>query len=147
MIGRMSCTLRERVPMDGYGKRILVVDEDPGCQALLEVQLEQEGYAVYTACDGVAGTDEMRKRHFDAVITDGHMPGFSGVEFAKFYRTSWSDTLAILLTRDPNCTTDNEGEVDKASIRKPCEAAQVLSILRTATQPVQIEQAPSPWLR
>ncbi len=133
--------------MDGYGKRILVVEEDPSCRALLEVQLEQEGYAVYAACDCMAGTDEMRKRHFDAVIADGHMPGFSGVEFAKFCRASWPDTLVILLTRDPHCTTDNEGEVDKASIRKPCEAAQVLSILRTATQPVQIEQAPSPWLR
>ena len=41
--------------MDGYGKRILVVDEDADRRALLEVQLEQEGYAVQTACDGVAG--------------------------------------------------------------------------------------------
>ena len=133
--------------MDGYGKRILVVDEDPGCQALLEVQLEQEGYAVYTACDGVAGTDEMRKRHFDAVITDGHMPGFSGVEFAKFCRVSWPDTLVILLTRNLNCTTNNENEVDAASMRMPCDAAKLLSVLRAATQRVQIEQAPSPWLR
>ena len=61
--------------MDGYGKRILVIGDDDDCQALLEAQLEQEGYAVQTACDGVAGlVDEMRKRRFDAVITDGHMP-------------------------------------------------------------------------
>ena len=119
--------------MDGYGKRILVVEEDPSCRALLEVQLEQEGYAVYAACDGVAGTDEMRKRHFDAVITNGHMPGFSAIEFAKFCRISWPDTLVILLTRDLNCTTDNEGEVDAASVRMPCDAAQLLNVLRAAT--------------
>jgi CheY-like chemotaxis protein len=41
--------------MDGYGKRTLVVDEDAGCRALVEAQLEREGYAVQTACDGVAG--------------------------------------------------------------------------------------------
>ena len=133
--------------MDGYGKRILVVEEDPSCRALLEVQLEQEGYAVYAACDGVAGTDEMRKRHFDAVIADGHIPGFSGVEFAKFCRVSWPDTLVILLTRNLNCTTNNENEVDAASMRMPCDAAKLLSVLRAATQLVQIEQAPSPWLR
>ena len=102
---------------------------------------------MYAACDGVAGTDEMRKRHVDAIIADGHIPGFSGVEFAKFCRTSWPDTLVILLTRDLNCTTGNEGEVDAASRRKPCDATQLLSVLRAATQPVQIEQAPSPWLR
>jgi len=62
--------------MDGYGKRILVVDEDADRRALLEAQLEQEGYAVQTACDGVAGADEMRKRHVEAVIADGHLPGF-----------------------------------------------------------------------
>jgi CheY-like chemotaxis protein len=47
--------------MDEYGKGILVVDEDAGLRAVLRAQLEQEGYAVQTACDGVAGTDEMRK--------------------------------------------------------------------------------------
>jgi len=60
--------------MDGYGKRILVVDEDAGCRALVEAQLEHEGYTVQTACDGVAGLDEMRKRRFDAIIVDGLMP-------------------------------------------------------------------------
>jgi DNA-binding response OmpR family regulator len=84
--------------MDGYGKRILVVDEDIGRRALLEAQLEQEGYAVHTACDGVAGADEMRKRHFEVVIADGHMLGFSGIEFAKSCRTAWPNTLVILLT-------------------------------------------------
>jgi DNA-binding response OmpR family regulator len=41
--------------MDGCGMRILVVDDDAGYRALVEVQLEHEGYAVHTACDGVAG--------------------------------------------------------------------------------------------
>ena len=36
--------------MDGYGKRIRVIDEDADRRALLEAQLEQEGYAVQTAC-------------------------------------------------------------------------------------------------
>ena len=63
--------------MDGYGKRILVVDEDAGCRALVEAQLDPEGYAVQTARDGGAGLTEMRKWRFDAVIAAGHMPGSS----------------------------------------------------------------------
>jgi DNA-binding response OmpR family regulator len=111
--------MREEGLMDGYGKRILVIDKDVGRRAFLEAKLEEEGYAVQTACDGVAGTDEMRKRHFDAVIADGHRSGFRGIEFAKYCRTAWPDTLVILFTKDLNCTTNNEGEVDAASICIP----------------------------
>jgi len=37
--------------MDGYGKRILLIDDDARCRALLEHQLGQEGYVVQSACD------------------------------------------------------------------------------------------------
>ena len=128
--------------MDGYGKRILVVDDDAGCRALVEAQLEQEGYVVQTACDGVAGLDEMRKRRFDAVIADGHMPGFSGHEFAGFCGIAWPDTPIIILTGDLNSLTDYADEVDAAvCIRKPYEATMLLSVLGAVTQPVSTEQA------
>ena len=135
--------------MDGYGKRILVIDDDAGCRALLEDQLEQAGYAVQTACDGVAGlVVEIRKRHFDAVIADGHIPGFSGHEFAGFFRIAWPNTPLILLTGDLNSLTDDANESDAAAcVRKPYEAAMLLSVLRTVTQPVSTEHAPSPWRR
>ncbi|MEP6932717.1 MAG: response regulator [Nitrospirota bacterium] len=128
--------------MDGYGKRILVVDQDAGQRALLEDRLEQEGYAVLTACDGVAGADEMRRRHFDAVVADAHMPGFSGIEFAEFCRTAWPNTPVILFSSDFNCVTDNLGAVDAAgSMCKPCEAGMLPSVLRIATQPGPTKQA------
>lgn len=128
--------------MDGYGKRVLVVDDDAGCRALLEAQLGQEGYAVQTACDGLAGLDEMRKRRFDAVIADGHMPGLSGLEFAEFSGIAWPDTPFILISADPNYVMEDKnvhGAV--ACIRKPYEAAMLLSVLRTATQAASADQA------
>jgi CheY-like chemotaxis protein len=128
--------------MDGYGKRILVVDGDVGRRARLEVQLEQEGYAVQSACDGVAGAEEMRKRHFDAVIADSHMQGFGGIEFAECCKVAWPGTPIILFSSDLNHTTDNAGDVDGAArIRKPYEAAMLLRVLHTATQSVSTEQA------
>jgi DNA-binding response OmpR family regulator len=126
--------------MDGYGKRILVVDEDAGYRALVVAQLEHEGYAVQTACDGVAGLDEMRKRRFDAVITDCRMPGFIGHEFAGFCGIVWPDTPLIILTGDLNFLTEYADEFDAAAcIRKPYEAAMLLSVLHTVTQSVSTE--------
>ena len=128
--------------MDGYGKRILVIDDDAGCRALLEAQLEQGGSAVQTACDGLAGLGEMRKRRFDVVIADAHMPGFIGREFAGFCRAGWPDTPLIFLTGDLNYLTDCADELDAAAcIRKPYEATMLLSVLRTVTQLVAREQS------
>jgi CheY-like chemotaxis protein len=135
--------------MDGYGKRILVIDDGTGCRALLEAQLAQEGYAVHTAYYGVAGLqDGVRKRRFDAIIADDHMPGFTGREFAKFCSMTWPDTPLILLIEARNSLTDYADESGAAAcIRTPYDAAMLLSILRRVTQPVSTEQRASPWPR
>ena len=133
--------------MDGYGKRILIIDDDPGCRALLKAQLEQEGYAVQTACDGLAALDEMDKRRFEAVIVDAHIPGLSGLEFSEFSRIVWPETPVILLSADLNYSTeyvDEDGVV--ACIRKPYKASVLLSTLRAATQPVSTDQAAFPMI-
>ena len=134
--------------MDGYGKRVLVVDENAGRRALLEAQLEQEGYAVKTACDGVAGADEMRRRHFEAVIADGRLPEFSGHRLAAYCRIEWPGTPVILLSGDLIYVTDHADEVDAATGRRtPYEAVMLLSVLRAVTQPAPTSRAPSPGRR
>jgi CheY-like chemotaxis protein len=130
--------------MDGYGKRILVIDDDAGCRAVLEAQLEKEGYAVRTAGDGLEGLHEMHTRRFDAVIADCRMPGLTGIEFAELCRISWPDTPIILLSGDPNYFTqyaEESGAV--ACIHKPYEATLLLSVLRLATQHVSSDQGRS----
>lgn len=128
--------------MDGYGRRILIVDDDASCRALLEAQLELEGYAVQTACDGMDGLAEMRKRHFDAVITDYHMPGLNGIELTEISRITWPDTPVILLSGDLSLLAEHEDLCAAAAcIRKPYEASVLLSLLRTVIQPVSAEHA------
>ena len=135
--------------MDGYGKRILIIDDGIGCRALLEAQLAQEGYAVHTAYYGVAGLpDQVRTRRFDAIIADDHMPGSAGREFAMFCRITWPDTPLILLIRDRNSLTDYADESGAAAcIRTPYEVAMLLNVLGSVTQPVSTKQAYSPWPR
>ena len=132
--------------MEGYGKRILVIDDGTGCRALLEAQLAQEGYAVHTAYYGIAGLpDGVRKRRFDAIIADDHIPGFTGHEFAKFCRMTWPETPLILLIEDLNSLTDYADTSNAAvCIPTPYEADMLLSVLRRVTQPVSTEHAPSP---
>jgi DNA-binding response OmpR family regulator len=133
--------------MDGYGKRILVVFDDPDGRALLEAELEQAGYAVYTTCDGIAGADEIRKRHFDAVIADYHMSGISGLKFADFIKITWPGTPVILISGELNDVMENADEPDAAArICKPYEPTMLLSALRTVVQPVSAEQTAFPMV-
>lgn len=127
--------------MAGYGKRILIVDEDVGYRALVEIQLTEAGYAVQTARDGVEGLEKLREQRFDAIITDCCMTGFIGHEFAGFCRIAWPDIPIILLSRNLTSMLDHAEEVDAvACIRKPYEAAMLLIALRLATQLASTEQ-------
>jgi DNA-binding NtrC family response regulator len=131
--------------MDGYGKRILVVDEDAGRRALLKVQLEQEGYAVQTACDAVTGAEEMRKRHFEAVIADGRMPEFNGHKFAAVCRLAWPGTPVILLSGDLIYVPGQADAVDEAAgVRRNYEAVMLISVLHSVTQLASAKQGPIP---
>ena len=67
--------------MEGYGKRVLVVDDDHHARFLLASLLAGEGYNVVPACDGLTALTELNKRHFDLNITDDRMPRLSGMEF------------------------------------------------------------------
>ena len=61
------------------GVRILIVDDDRGIRHTLRAVLEDEGYAVLEAGDGVDGLEMMRTSpHHLVVLLDLRMPGLDG---------------------------------------------------------------------
>ena len=85
----------------------------------------------------------MGKRHFEAVIADGRLPGFSGHKLAAYCRISWPDTPVILLSEDLIYVTDHADTVDAAAdLRTPYESVMLLSVLRAITQPASTKQGP-----
>lgn len=66
--------------------KILVVDDEPDVRDLLKEILEEEGYAVLTAKDGVEGFDTAMKKFPDLILLDMNMPRMSGMEvYQKLY--------------------------------------------------------------
>ncbi|WP_455371282.1 response regulator [Petrachloros mirabilis] len=131
--------------MDGYGKRILVIDDDLNSRARLAVQLERKGYAVHEALDKVAGVDEMRKRHFDAVIANCHMAEFGNAEFGRFVKLAWPNTPVILVFSDVNGLREMINDFDEAAyVHPPFETARLIRILRRITQPTATEETALP---
>ena len=86
--------------MEGYGKRVLIADDEESVRRLVAIVLEQAGYTVHAAVDGVEGLGEMKKRRFDAVISDFHMPRLDGEQFLLLSRLMWPDIPVVLLSAD-----------------------------------------------
>ena len=67
-------------PMEAKAKTILVADDYAGLRGLLRVILEQRGYEVLMAENGVATVELFTRHHPVIVILDLHMPDMKGFD-------------------------------------------------------------------
>ena len=71
-------------------KRVLVVDDSLTVRELERKLLDNHGYEVEVAVDGMDGWNAVRTGHFNLVVTDIDMPRMDGIE------------LVTLINKDPN---------------------------------------------
>lgn len=67
----------------GKSKNILVVDDSLTVREVERKLLENSGYTVVTAVDGIDGFNTLQKEEFDLVITDVDMPRMNGIQFVE----------------------------------------------------------------
>lgn len=121
--------------LDGYGKWILIVDDNESVRNILVLLFDQAGYNVMAAKDGEFALEEMRRRHFDLVVTDYNMPRLDGISFLLRSRMMWPKTQVILTSADP--TDMSEIAVRNGAyawVRKPYEVSLLLEMVRDAVR-------------
>jgi len=67
--------------------RILVIEDDPSTLRLLQYTLEQEGYQVLTASNGLEGLRKAQNEEPDLIVSDVMMPGMDGFKVCHRLRT------------------------------------------------------------
>lgn len=67
-------------------KRVLVVDDSMTVRAMEQKLLQNRGYAVEIAVNGVEGWNAVRMNPYDLVMTDVDMPRMSGIELIEQMR-------------------------------------------------------------
>lgn len=77
--------------------RILVVDDEALYQHLLRVNLEKEGFEVFTAGNGLDALEMVSSRHPDLVVLDIMMPKLDGINTCERIR-QFSNVPIIILT-------------------------------------------------
>jgi two-component system KDP operon response regulator KdpE len=78
-------------------RKILIVDDEAGLRELVRINLEQEGYGVAQAENGLDGLEAVREEHPDLVIMDVMMPEMDGWEACKKLR-EFSTVPVLMLT-------------------------------------------------
>ena len=127
---------------DGYGQRVLVVDDDVSIRVLLSELLTSEGYNVFEAGDGLDACRELEKRRFDLVISDYHMPRFDGLQLLSICRTVWPETAVIIASGASSAWPElalSGGA--QACVKKPWERATLISEVRLAIEQVSVRTA------
>ncbi|NDP26408.1 MAG: response regulator transcription factor [Flavobacterium sp.] len=101
--------------------RILIVEDEAGIVQFLQQGLEEEGYEIATASDGLIGLEVAQKENFDLILLDWLMPKMNGLEVCKTIRTKNKSTPIIFLTAKDTVQDTIEGLKAGANdyIKKP----------------------------
>lgn len=118
------------------GKKILVADDDVLIRALLRDILEQEGYEVAEAEDGIRALEYYRgHQDLDLIILDILMPGRNGLSVLREIHQN-SRIPVIMLTALGTSENELEGFEEGACdyITKPFHAQVLLARVRAALE-------------
>lgn len=77
---------------------ILVVDDDEIIRQSLQDYLQQIGYQVITAVDGLDGMEKIKNKRYDLIILDIRMPYVSGIGLVKIAKEINPDIPVICMT-------------------------------------------------
>jgi phosphate regulon transcriptional regulator PhoB len=67
-------------------KRILIIEDDRDIIELVRYNLEQEGFGLASARDGISGLEQVKKSPPDLLLLDLMLPRLSGLEICKAIR-------------------------------------------------------------
>lgn len=79
-------------------QKVLIIDDDISLRRVLEYNLQEEGYDVFTASDGTAGLETFDRQQPDLVITDLKMPGMNGFQVLEAIKERSPETLVMVIT-------------------------------------------------
>jgi PAS domain S-box-containing protein len=78
--------------------KVLIVEDDRGCQVLLRKSLESLGIEVVVTDNGNDAIEEITKQHFDLVFMDMRMPVLNGFKVVKILRDKQVTTPIVAQT-------------------------------------------------
>lgn len=101
--------------------KILIVEDEIGIVQFLQQGLEEEGYEIASASDGLKAFEMSQKESFDLILLDWMLPKMNGLDVCKSIRIKDKITPIIFLTAKDTVQETIEGLKAGANdyIKKP----------------------------
>jgi DNA-binding response OmpR family regulator len=125
-------------------EKILVVDDLPYNQEILDTELRKLGYETLLASDGAAALEQVQSGEPDLVLMDISMPGLDGLEVLKLLRADTRHSrLPIILLTGKKGSEDKIEDLDAGAddyITKPFSMKEVAARIRVQLRIVTLER-------
>ena len=113
---------------------ILAVDDSISMRQLVAATLEDAGFEVVQAVDGVDALAKAKTASVDLVLTDVNMPNMDGIELIRNLRSqpSYKFTPMLMLTTESAGDKKAQGKAAGATgwIVKPFDPAQLIATIK-----------------
>ncbi|HUI70059.1 MAG TPA: response regulator, partial [Spirochaetia bacterium] len=115
---------------------ILIIDDEPGIRTVLRDILEDEGYSVIDAEDGIQGLAELAANPVDAVFLDVWLPNMGGMDVLKKMREQYPDVEVIMISGHANISLAVQATKMGAFdfLEKPLSLERTLIVLKNAVE-------------
>jgi DNA-binding response OmpR family regulator len=124
---------------------ILIVDDDASLVEVLQMALEDAGFRVRVAHDGLAGWSAFQQTEPHLVLLDLLMPELDGMELCKRIRGRSAVPIVMLTSRDHEMdkVLGLEGGADDY-VSKPFSTRELIARIRAALRRVSLDRGEGP---
>jgi DNA-binding response OmpR family regulator len=121
--------------------KVLIVDDEPSIRFLITSALEDEGYDLSEAADGLEAYNLVRNEKPDLIILDVMMPGLTGFELCvKLKQDPAMDGIIVIMLTAKGQERDRlESEQAGADyyLRKPFSPIELANIVKSLLESVK----------
>ena len=113
---------------------ILIIDDEPGIRSVLQDILEDEGYSVIGAEDGIQGLAELASHPVDLVFLDVWLPNMGGIDVLAKLREQHPDVEVIMISGHANISLAVQATKMGAFdfLEKPLSLERTITVVRNA---------------
>ncbi|MGD9826412.1 response regulator [Desulfobacter sp.] len=112
----------------------MTADDSTSIRQMVTFTLNQAGYEVIEAVDGLDAADKLAHTHVDMLLTDLNMPNKNGLELIKWVRSmpQFKFMPIIMLTTEAETEMKQKGKAAGATgwIVKPFKPEQLLAVIK-----------------
>ena len=120
----------------------MIVDDEAAMREVLELRLQEWGFEIFLAEEGMEGKEKAESCNPDIVISDIIMPQYSGMDLLRILRAGKPSRPIILMTAQ--ATIDLAVEAMKLGahdfVTKPIDYSKLRAILESAETEIALRQ-------